>query len=148
MGFRRLTTWRSGPWARARRTGRCPRARGQLVGDRRRRQPALVAALDQARSLRDEAISKPAFGAYVARVRRVVAELVAQSSDVHADVVDLVDVLPTPHPCQQGPVLQNVAGVAHEVVQELVLGRRQIQSLTAQSSFVARKVDLELSGAE
>ncbi len=49
---------------------------------------------------------------------RVVLELLAEPPDVHPEVVDLIDVLAAPGLGQQRPVLEHVARVADEVVQQ------------------------------
>ena len=97
---------------------------------------------------RDESIPEPALGPDVARSLRRVVELVAKPSDVDTYVVDLVDVFATPDLCQQRSVAEDVARVADEVVEQLVLGRRQIEALAAEPRLLLREVDLEIARLE
>ena len=57
----------------------------------------------------------------------VVAELRAEATDIDAKVVHFVEVLPAPDLGEEGAVLEDVAGVAYEVVEELVLGGGQVE---------------------
>src|SRR5687767_12922214 len=86
-----------------------------------------VARLRFSRS--QESIPQSPLGADIARLIWVIAELVPQAAHIYAQVVDLVDILSPPHLRQERPVGQHIARVANEVVQQLVLGGRQIHSL-------------------
>src|SRR5262245_38548461 len=88
---------------------------------------AIVRTTSASRS--DEPVAESALGPDVARVLRVVAELVAQAPDVDPQVVDLVDVLAAPDLGQQRAVLEHVPGIPDEVIEELVLGRGEVESL-------------------
>src|SRR3990172_7315546 len=96
----------------------------------------------------DEPVAQAALRSDVARRVGVVAELVAQAADVDPDVVDFVDVLTAPDLCQQGPVLQDMAGVPDEVVEELVLGRGEVHPLPTKSGLLLGEVDLQLARPE
>jgi len=75
----------------------------------------------------DEPVAEPSFRPDVGRIVRVVAEFVPEAADVDPDVVDLVDVLASPDLREQRPVLEDVAGVPDEVVEQLVFGRGQVE---------------------
>jgi hypothetical protein len=71
----------------------------------------------------------------------VVAELVAEAADVDPQVVNLVEVLAAPDLGEQGPVLEHVTCVPHEVIQELVLRGRQVEPDTPEPRLVGAEVD-------
>ena len=81
-------------------------------------------------------------------MHRSVAQLVPQPANVDADVVDLIDVLATPDLGQKGRVLEDVTGISHEVIEQLVLGRREVQAFAAQTCLLPGEVDLEIAGSE
>ena len=84
----------------------------------------------------------------IARMLRIVAQLLAQPAHVDADVVDLVDVLATPHLREERPVLEHVSRVPDQVVEQLVLGGGEVHPLAAQPGLVQGVVDLEVPGPE
>src|SRR4051812_17454641 len=96
----------------------------------------------------DEAIAEAALGADVAGPFGVIAQFVPQATHVDPDIVDLVDVFPSPDLRQQRAVGENAAGVANEMVKQLVLGRRQLKPLAAQPGLLGREVHLQVSGLE
>lgn len=94
----------------------------------------------------DEPVSEPALGSDVAGRVGIITQLVAQPADVHADVVDLVDLLAAPHLGEERRVLEHVPRVSHKVIEQLVFGRRQVQPLAAEAGLVLREVDLQIAG--
>ena len=94
---------------------------------------------------RNESVAEAALRADVSRGVRRVPELVPKPPDIDADVVDLVDVLATPDLGQQGSVLEDVAGISDEVIEQLVLGRGQVQPFPAKTRLLLREVDLQIA---
>src|SRR5688572_12524989 len=92
----------------------------------------------------DEAVSQATLRLDVSRGVGGVPELVPEPADVDPDVVDLVDVLATPDPCQECLVFEDVTGVPHEVIQQLVLGGSQLQPGAMEARLLLREVDLEI----
>src|SRR3954464_13958230 len=79
----------------------------------------------------DPAVADPRLGEHHARIGRVVAELLTQLADVHAEVVALGPVPRTPYLAQQEFVCEQLPGMAHEELQERELGPGQVDRLTA-----------------
>src|SRR5215472_5897166 len=85
--------------------------------------------------LRGEAVADAGLGEEVARVLRVGLELAAQAADVGPEVVRLLAVLRPPHPLEERGVVEDAAGAAGELDEQLVLRRRQLDLLTVASDL-------------
>ena len=101
--------------------------------------PPSVVRCAQATDVDDEAVAHPGLGDEVARVGPVGLQLAAQVGHVDPQVVALVAVAGTPHVLQQLALRDELAGVAHEHLEQLPLGRRQADRL-------ARRVEHPLGG--
>ena len=80
-------------------------------------------------------------------MRGVVAELLAQLTDVDAQVVALGAVLRAPHLAQQQLLGEQLARVAHEQLEQRQLGAREVHRLAVARDAPAREVDLEVVDA-
>ncbi|OBC20782.1 hypothetical protein A5786_15845 [Gordonia sp. 852002-50816_SCH5313054-a] len=79
------------------------------------------------------------------RMRRVVFEFAAQTGQVHAQIVGLVEVLGTPHGTQDVLLPHQFSLVAHEQFENPPLGRRQVDLLTVARHLLRTEVDHEVS---
>src|SRR4029077_8876720 len=83
----------------------------------------------------------------VARVRGVVAQLLADLRDDVSGVVFVADRVVTPDLAQQRGMRDRLAGMQGEVPQELVLGRGGPHPLPAHTDRAMCEVDLEVARA-
>src|SRR5438445_4430813 len=88
-----------------------------------------------------EAIAHATFGEDIARIGRIVLELLAQVVDVQADVVRGIAILGAPHAAEQRLVGHDHARVREQVIEQAELGRPQLDLLAVFPDFVPVKVD-------
>src|SRR3990172_212494 len=96
----------------------------------------------------DELVADAAFTDDLADVLRVALKLLAETPDVHLQVVDLIGVLASPDLRQQGVVGEYAARVAGEMEQQRILRGRQADEPTADGDLAARVVHSQLAGLE
>ena len=87
-----------------------------------------------------KAVPAASFGLDVLRTTRS-AQLGAQAAHEYFQVFGARHVVATPHTVQQGLMRQEVPGVADQVVEQLVLHRRQFDGLTLDRHFLIFEID-------
>ena len=92
----------------------------------------------------DEPVAHAGFGDQVPRMARLGFELAAELRKVEAQVVGLGLVRGTPDLLQQLPLADELAGMAHEHLEDMPFGRREVHDLTVPAHLSVGEVDGEV----
>src|ERR1700730_896104 len=85
--------------------------------------------------VRTEAITYPRLGKNVARRGRIGFEFLSQVADEDAQVLVLLDVIASPHSCQQRVMSEHLSGVVYEINEEIKFLRRQTDLTTTHGNI-------------